>query len=70
MTDESTKKQKRHLQNTSDKIVLQQASEAAVSPEWILNKDSVKGWAKMTKGKILKLKSNKEGTFDVVNDEF
>lgn len=72
VTDESTtrKKQKRHLQYTSDKIILQQASEVAVSPEWILNKEAVQGWAKVTKGKILKVKSNKEGTFDVINDEF
>lgn len=70
-TDESTNtiKRKRYHKNTSDELILQRASETAVSPEWILNKDAVQGWAKVTKGKIMKIKSNKEGTFDVVNDE-
>ena len=48
---------------------MQRASEMAVSPEWILNKDAVKGWAKVTKGKMMKVKSNSEGTFDIINDE-
>lgn len=62
-------KRKRLDQNTSDKLILQRASEMAVSPEWIMNKDAVQGWAKVTKGKIIKVKSNKDGTFDVTNDE-
>jgi len=40
-----------------------------VSSEWILNRDAIKGWAKVTKGKIMKVKSNCEGTFDIINDE-
>jgi len=40
-----------------------------VSSEWILNRDAVQGWAKVTKGKIMKVKSNREGTFDIINDE-
>jgi len=41
----------------------------AVSPDWILNRDAVQGWAKVTKGKMMKLKSNREGTFDIISDE-
>ncbi|XP_015370201.1 PREDICTED: uncharacterized protein LOC107166159 [Diuraphis noxia] len=69
--DESTTgvKRKRHLKNTSDEVILQRASETAVSPEWILNRDAVHGWANVTKGKIMKLKSNSEGTFDIISDE-
>ncbi|KAL4089709.1 hypothetical protein QTP88_024687 [Uroleucon formosanum] len=69
--DESTTgiKRKRHLKNTSDEVILQRASETAVSSEWILNRDAIKGWAKVTKGKIMKVKSNREGTFDIINDE-
>jgi len=71
MIDElTTAKRKRKVQNTNDELILQRASETAVSSEWILNKDAVQGWAKITKGKIMKIKSNKEGTFDVINDEF
>lgn len=62
-------KRKRHIKNTSDELILQRASEMAVSPEWILNKDAVQGWEKVTKGKIMKVKSNREGTFDIINDE-
>lgn len=62
-------KRKRHLKNTSDEVILQRASETAVSPEWILNRDAVQGWAKVTKGKIMKVKSNREGTFDIIDDE-
>lgn len=62
-------KRKRHLKNTSDEIILQRASETAVSSEWILNRDAVQGWEKVTKGKIMKVKSNREGTFDIINDE-
>ncbi|CAI6363900.1 unnamed protein product [Macrosiphum euphorbiae] len=69
--DESTTgiKRKRHLKNTSDEVILQRASETAVSSEWILNRDAVQGWEKVTKGKIMKVKSNREGTFDIINDE-
>lgn len=71
IADESTIKikRKRPQKNTSDDLILQRASETAVSPEWILNKDAVRGWPKITKGKVMKIKSNKEGTFDVVSDE-
>lgn len=70
-TDESTIaiKRKRPHKNTSDELILQRASETAVSHEWILNKDAVQGWAKMTKGKVMKIKSNDKGTFDIVSDE-
>lgn len=72
MTNESTTttKRKRHLQNTSNKLILQRSLDVAVSSEWILNKDAIQGWAKTTKGKVMKIKSNKEGSFDIVNDEF
>lgn len=72
MTNEptNTTKRKRHLQNTSNKLILQQSLDVAVSSEWILNKDAIQGWAKTTKGKVMKVKSNKEGSFDIVNDEF
>lgn len=72
MTNESTTatKRKRHLQNTSNKLILQRSLDVAVSSEWILNKDAIQGWAKTTKGKVMKVKSNKEGSFDIVNDEF
>lgn len=69
-TNEATIKRKRLNKSTSDKLILQRASETAVSPEWILKKDAVQGWAKMTKGKIMKVKSNNEGTFDIVSCEF
>ncbi|XP_026822653.1 uncharacterized protein LOC113560786 [Rhopalosiphum maidis] len=62
-------KRKRHIKNTSDELILQRASEMAVSPEWILNKSAIQGWEKVTKGKIMKVKSNREGTFDIINDE-
>ncbi|XP_060848761.1 uncharacterized protein LOC132928242 [Rhopalosiphum padi] len=62
-------KRKRHIKNTSDDLILQRASEMAVSPEWILNKGAIQGWEKVTKGKIMKVKSNREGTFDIINDE-
>lgn len=48
---------------------MERASETAVSPEWILNKDAVQGWVKITKGKIMKVKRNNEGTFDIINDD-
>lgn len=69
--DESTiaTKRKRPNKNTSDELILQRATETAVSHEWILNKDAVQGWAKNTKGKVMKVKSNNEGTFDVVSNE-
>ncbi|XP_001951035.1 uncharacterized protein LOC100168536 [Acyrthosiphon pisum] len=69
--DETTTeiKRKRHLKNTSDEVILQRASETAVSSEWILNRNAVQGWAKVTKGKVMKVKSNHEGTFDIINDE-
>lgn len=60
---------KRQHKFTSDEVILQRASETAVTPEWILKKDSVRGWAKMTKGKIMNVKRNKEGSFDIVSDE-
>lgn len=60
---------KRHHKFTSDEVILQRASETAVTPEWILKKDSVQGWVKTTKGKIMKVKSNKEGSFDIISDE-
>lgn len=63
-------KRKRHNKNTSDELILQRASETAVSSEWILKKDAIQGWEKNTKGKIMKVKSNNEGTFDIINDEF
>lgn len=62
------KKKPRNL-STSDKLIVQRASEAAVSPEWILNKDAVQGWAKTTKGKVMIVKRNSDGTFDIVHDE-
>lgn len=67
--DEPTIKRKRYSKCTSDKLILERASETAVSPEWILNKDSVQGWAKITKGKIMKVKRNNEGSFDIINDD-
>lgn len=67
--DEPTIKRKRQHKFTSDEVILQRALETAVTPEWILKKDSVQGWAKMTKGKIMKVKGNKDGSFDVVSDE-
>lgn len=72
MTNEptTTTKRKRHLQNTSNKLILQRSLDVAVSSEWILNKDAIQGWAKTTKGKVMKVKSNNEGSFDIVNDEF
>ncbi|VVC36130.1 Hypothetical protein CINCED_3A007031 [Cinara cedri] len=64
-----TVKRKRCDKSTSDKLIMQRASEMAVSPEWILNKDAVEGWTKVTKGKIIKVKPNDEGTYDVVSHE-
>jgi len=48
---------------------LQRASETAVSADWILKKDAIQGWTKVTKGKIMTVKKNNEGSFDIVNDE-
>lgn len=70
MDEPTTKiKRKRHQNTTSDELILQRASEAAVSSEWILNKNAVQGWEKITKGKVMNVKSNKDGTFDIMNDE-
>lgn len=72
ITDEptTTTKRKRHLQNTSNKLIIQRSLDMAVSPEWIVNKHAIQGWTKTTKGKVMKVKSNKEGSYDIVNDEF
>lgn len=68
--DEPTIKRKRYNNKSiSDKLILERASETAVSPEWILNKDAVQGWAKISKGKIIKVKRNNEGTFDVIDGD-
>lgn len=64
-----TAKRKRPDKSTSDELIMRRASESAVSSEWILNKDAVKGWTKVTKGKIMNVKRNNEGTFDVVSGE-
>lgn len=65
-----TIKRKRHHEVTSNQTILHRASEAAVTPEWILNKDAVQGWAKISKGKIMELKKNNDGSYDIINDEF
>lgn len=69
--DEPTVKRKKKFCDPSmtDELILQRASEAAVSPEWITSKESVRGWEKITKGKVMKVKKNHEGTFDIINDE-
>lgn len=64
-----TTKRKRLDKSTSDELIMQRALEVAVSPEWILNKDAIEGWTKITKGKIMNVKRNNEGTFDVISDE-
>lgn len=61
-------KRKRHHKVTSNQIILQRALEAAVTPDWILNKDAVQGWAKVSKGKIMEIKKNNDGSYDIIND--
>ncbi|XP_050524327.1 uncharacterized protein LOC126895991 isoform X2 [Daktulosphaira vitifoliae] len=61
-------KRKKHCNSDDEKLIRSRASETAVSPQQILNREEVKFWAKETKGKIVKVRPNKEGTFDVIND--
>lgn len=68
VNSEPTIKRKRYDKSTSDKLILQRALETAVSPDWILKKDAIQGWTKVTKGKIMRVKKNDEGTFDIIDD--
>lgn len=64
------KPQKKIKQCNSDdeELIRSRASESVVSPEQILNREEVKLWAKETKGKVIQIRPNKEGTYDVIND--
>lgn len=68
-----SKKRKRKL-SLSDKCeadsdLLEKASAAAVSVEWVLNKEGTKGWSK-PKGKEIHVKKNAKGELEILDPPF
>lgn len=73
--DYSRKKKQRKRKPTpidetdSESDLLEKASSAAVSVEWVLNKEGVKGWSK-PKGKEIQTRRNTAGELEIVEPPF
>ncbi|XP_050429450.1 protein CUSTOS-like [Adelges cooleyi] len=65
-----THRKKAQQHRDDERLILERASEVAVSTEQVLNREEVKHWAKVTKGKVMQVRPNGEGTFDVISDDF
>lgn len=68
-----SKKKKRKLSLTDncevDSDLLEKASAAAVSVEWVLNKEGTKGWSK-PKGKEIHVKRSAKGELEILDRPF